>query len=383
MGKNMCLICIIASLIFFGCSKKELNYTIKEVDGVKVYYNKSIPSDPSFKITPKEVFTIRGRDESVGDSLRDFVFPRSTVLDSYGNIYILDQKLSEIKKFDKNGVFLKSFCRMGTGPGELQVGIGLICLNDTLFVHEVNTKHHLKFTVNGEFLERILMEAPSDLWFVTKLDSERSLVTALTAIEKDNEMFLTYDLQIRDSRFRILKTLRNNMSKYLEANTNFLENINSYCVGKNKLYIAKISNSEYCIDVYDLDGNQLYRIRKDFRKIAMTDNEVSELHKSLNIAFDDKEKRELKINYKFAIDAMSMYEDKNGNLLVQVPIERNEENINDFVVDAFKDGVFINRLKMDIGRGYDFYNSGHQRFFIGDRIYYQNRDDNYVKVYEY
>ena len=38
---------------------------------------------------------------------------------------------------------------------------------------------------------------------------------------------------------------------------------------------------------------------------------------------------------------------------------------------------------MDIGKAFDFYNSDHKRWFIGDRIYYQNREDNCVTVYEY
>jgi hypothetical protein len=151
----------------------------------------------------------------------------------------------------------------------------------------------------------------------------------------------------------------------------------------SKEFLYNLNYINYSIDVYDMNGNQLYRIRKDFRKIAMNEHEVSELNESENKSFGDNEKRDFKINYKRAIDAVSMYEDKDGNLLVQVPLERNSKNMNDFVVDAFKDGIFLNRFKMDIGRGYDFYNSGHQRFFIGDRIYYQNRDENYVKVFIY
>ena len=89
------------------------------------------------------------------------------------------------------------------------------------------------------------------------------------------------------------------------------------------------------------------------------------------------------ISFKQSVNLKGMFVDKNGYLLIQVPLERNEENEFDFVVDAFKDGVFVNRFKMDIGKGFDFFNSDHKRWFVGDRIYYQNREDNCVTVYEY
>jgi hypothetical protein len=143
------LIIILLMLILTSCTKTEKNYTVKEVDGIKVFRNKNIPSDSTFTITPKEVFKIQGYNENAIDTLRNFVFPRSTTVDSKGNIFILDQTLSQIKKFDKNGKFIKSFCNMGTGPGELRAGIGLICLSDTLYVQEVSTLQHLKFTTNG------------------------------------------------------------------------------------------------------------------------------------------------------------------------------------------------------------------------------------------
>lgn len=61
---------ILITVIFSGCSKKDQTCTITDNDGIKTYHNKNIPSDPDFKITPKELFTINGTDENNPDSTR-------------------------------------------------------------------------------------------------------------------------------------------------------------------------------------------------------------------------------------------------------------------------------------------------------------------------
>ena len=68
---------------------------------------------------------------------------------------------------------------------------------------------------------------------------------------------------------------------------------------------------------------------------------------------------------------------------MHLPVERNENNRYDYIVDAFQDGVFINRFKMDIGKAIDSFDKIHKKYFYGDRIYDQNWDDNCVTVYEY
>lgn len=378
---NTVILCVLAVL---GCSKKELYYTVTEADGVKTYHNKNMPSDPNFKISPKEVFTIHGYDENAVDTLRNFSFLRSTVVDSKGNIFILDQKKAEIKKFDKKGIFIKSFCKLGAGPGELQGGMCLLCLNDTLYVKDNTTLQFSKFSTDGYFIDRFLVIGYNYPQFLTPLGKTKFLNDLQEWEEKeDGSVYVSYDLQIRDFQFKLLKSLRKDKQRYIDESTNHLDCVHPFCIGKNAIYIAKISTDEYRVDVYDFEGKQLYSIRKNFRKISITEEELKEFGISQNTTLGDNSKRDYKINYKKAVNAMGMFEDKNGYLLVQIPQDRNENNKYDFIVDVFKDGVFINSFKMDIGTGFDFYNSSHQRFFIGDRIYYQNREDNCVTVYEY
>lgn len=380
--KNI-IVLLITIILLTSCTKKEKNYTVKEINGVKVYHNTTTPSDPSYRIDAKKLFTIEGSDENCSDSLRNFSFIRSTVVDSKGNIYILDQKLAEIKKFDKNGKFIKSFCRLGTGPGELQQGVALLCLNDTLYIKDAASTKYSKFTTNGDFIESFLADRLVAPQFVTPVGTEFFITESMEYTLKEEKVFFSFDLQIRNSKFELVKSMRKNQFQDIGPNTILHDYVHPFCVGENNIYVAKISENEYLIDVFDFKGDLLYKIRKDFRKIQITEEELKEFGASQNLTHDVNEEYEYEINYKKAVDAMSMFEDKNGNLIIEVPLDRNEENKNDFMVDAFNDGVFLNRFKIDIGRGFDFYNSSHQRFFIGNRIYHQNREESSVTVYEY
>jgi hypothetical protein len=75
--------------------------------------------------------------------------------------------------------------------------------------------------------------------------------------------------------------------------------------------------------------------------------------------------------------------DKYDRLWVFSAVKRDETNQTELLVDIFKDGVFLQQVKLDICPGYDFVNYDHQIRLLGDRIYYANTQDQYMKVYEY
>jgi hypothetical protein len=386
MTKILCVISIfIALLIFTGCSKKELNYTVTEADGIKTYHNKNIPSDPNFKISPKELFTIHGYDESAQDTLRNFIHPHDIAVDSKGNIFVLDDRLSSIKKFDKNGKYLKSIGRIGIGPGEMRMAWMMLVMHDTLYVADTGTYQHLAFDTEGNFIKNINIERVALLIRMTPVTSNLfvSEMESDSIDQSKNEYYYINDFHLRNSKFEMIKSLSRKIGKDIGESTNYHDFITSFGVGRNQIYTAKNSSDEYSIDVLDSSGIILYKIQKEYRRLPLENNELTEYQNTRKRGVQSNEQVKYDIKYKKAINAISMFVDKNGYLLVQVPLERKKENEFDFVVDAFKDGIFINRFKMDIGKAFDFYNSDHKRWFVGNRIYYQNREDNCVTVYEY
>ncbi|NOR45952.1 MAG: 6-bladed beta-propeller [Candidatus Delongbacteria bacterium] len=382
--KKILFVAMISIVLITSCTKKtELNYTVTEKNGIKTYRNKNIPSDPNFKITPKEVFTIQGYDENATDTLRNFIQPQDVAVDSKGNIYVLDSRLASITIFDKNGNFLKSIGRKGTGPGEFKLPWQMIILNDTLYVSDNASSQLSVFENKFNFIRNFTLGNNNTLIVMIPIDSN-SFISATQSWKVESEdTYYVNTTTLRDSKFKIVKILNEKIGKYVGQNTNFGDYTTAYCVGKENIYIGTNSINEYSIDVLDLNGQQKYRMNKDFRKITMPTKEKEEYERSRNSSNMVEIDRDFKIKYKRAIEIFGMFVDKDDHLLIQTPIERNEDNQYDFVVDAFKDGVFINRFKMEIGKGFDFFNSDHKRWFIGNRIYYQNREDNCVTVYEY
>ena len=90
----------------------------------------------------------------------------------------------------------------------------------------------------------------------------------------------------------------------------------------------------------------------------------------------------LRSKYKKSIN--SIYFDKEGRLLVASSVERNQANRYDFLVDIFKEGIFLKKIKLNIGRGYDYVKLQDRKiFFKGSRIYYLDELEAEVIVFEY
>jgi len=370
-------------IILISCSKKE-TYTIETVNGVKTYRNTNIPADTNFKINPKEIFTINGTDENNKDSTRNFSFPNAVNIDSQNNIYILDRNYATIIKFDDRGNFIKSFGGKGNGPGEMLQPIGLSIVADTLYVVDGKLLKIVKFDFNGRFITDFSYSNNGTPQFLFKLNNSSFIsLTTYSTIENDKE-YETFSLQILDSKFNITKVLKSVKAEYIGINFNGHDYTFPFTVGKENIFVANVSADKYLIDVYSFKGDLLYTINKYYAKIPMSEEEVNSYTRVRFKSYPDQSKLpKFDLKYKKCVNMWGMFCDKDGNLLVQSAQNRNNSNKEDFIVDVFKDGVYLNTIKLDIGKGFDFYNADHRRYFFNNKIYYINREDNYVKIFEY
>ena len=368
---------LIAILLLVNCSKNEKNYTVKEIDGVKVFHNTTTPADPNFKITPKKLFTISGDETDSISGKTHFKYPTHIDVDDDGNIYILDNKSASIIKYDSSGKFIKKIGSKGQGPGELDNPWLFSIFKGTIYVSEFPKCNHL-FTTDGEFLQTdsIIKSVIEDINDSTLL-SENLINEAV-----EDKMFMTHTIGLMKDDFKDFKTLELNKFEDTGPDCNIMFNVIPYCVGNDKIYIAKRSYDQYEIDEYNSHGVNTLKIRKSYARIPLNDKELESYVRSRN-TFDNAEKANFKQVYKQVIHKCGMHIDKNGNLLVEAPVKRTDKNEYDYIVDVFKDGVFINTIKLDIGKGFDYYHTEHRHFFKGNRIFYMNREENSVTVYEY
>jgi hypothetical protein len=134
MRKQLITLVIICSLISIlslsGCSKAK--HQIKDI---------SLTEDLSIGVENGE-----GQDmfAEIGD----------VALDSEENIYILDSKDIKVKKFDKNGKFLKSLeVKRGEGPKEVSYITGMaVTQKGKIYAHDRNSGKTLVFDEEFEFV---------------------------------------------------------------------------------------------------------------------------------------------------------------------------------------------------------------------------------------
>jgi len=373
------ILTILIMLTLISCAKKE-NYTVETINGIKTFRNKNIPADSSLRITPKELFTIscfyQPDDSSkVIKSFYDFD------LDSRGNIYILDNKQCMIFKFDKTGKFVKSFGKKGKGPGESAVSICMTVLNDTIIYDDYNAKQFLRYDTDGNFLGKINYPAygSSEIDLFKAVDPTTIVGYNCFYDETKEGYFITYDLIAMDSKFTKKGDLLKQKIKYSEESYNYYDILlTSFAHSPTEIFVAEKSNHNYRINVFGSDGKQHYAITKNYAQIKYSDEELK--------AFDSKFKEnefvsKNKSKIKSAINQLEF--DKDGRLWVFASVARNSKNQFDMLADIYKDGIFLNQVKLDIAKSTDYVNYDHVIRLAQDRIFYINHEEQCIKVYSY
>jgi hypothetical protein len=90
--------------------------------------------------------------------------PTDVTWDSRGNIYITDGYInSRVAKYDKNGVWVKSWGEPGTGPGQFHLPHAIVSdRNDILYVGDRTNRRIQVFDTDGRFLHMFTIDVPSD-----------------------------------------------------------------------------------------------------------------------------------------------------------------------------------------------------------------------------
>jgi len=351
---------------------------VKEIDGIKVYSNKNEPSDKDLKITLNEILTIKVfEDGTEGD--RNVSVPMALSADKDKNIYVLDAGSKSVKKFDMTGKFLKSFCRQGTGPGEARRVSAMNIIKDTIVVVDYNSLKTIKFDLEGNHIKDTTFGGNRTPLFFTPFSEKNSLGLVWYEGIEDGEYYVSASLSIIDDKFKEIKVLDTQKKKIVIGNYVVADLFGSYAVSDSRLFVNFPSADKFYISVYDLSGNVQYGISKNYRRLMMSDKEVSEFNAGIKNSFGI----ELSAVQIPKRSINGMYYDKHGRLWVLTAADRDEKNENTFYADIFKDGVYLNRIEIPQLKGSDFFDVSRQIYFIGEYIYVLDMINNEIKVYEY
>ena len=278
------LILLFILLLVVSCSNNKNTYTeFTTADGLKIITNSNRPNDPNFSVNPELVFSIdfRGVDglsESGGIS-------RYFAIDNDSNLFISNNSEFEILKYNNKGKLLKTFGGRGYGPGELGSKgkniNGLFISNDSLIVL---LQRQMKFNYynlqNCNFIKSVPVTNKFN-YLKNKFKAEGFnlfMESSLTPISDDKYLrFLSYTNQNRKKWGMELAVITSDESGVKEniifdsikKKTKDLFSLLffKHIYKDGKIYLAKNSQDEYEINIYDGFGKKLRVINKHYRKI--------------------------------------------------------------------------------------------------------------------
>ncbi|MCJ7579871.1 MAG: 6-bladed beta-propeller [Candidatus Aminicenantes bacterium] len=186
--KRLFFLTLVISFIigFTACSQQKSEWAgkIEVIDGVTVVHN---PKEPMYD---EGVFQIE-ENLSIGtrEGNENYMFSNVTGVgvDENNNIYILDNREVQIKKYDKNGIYIRTIGRKGQGPGEMMSCYSfLISPQNEIVVSDVASRRLTFFTLDGDYV-RMLSMAQSLLIF-PGMDSRGYFYSTMTLQDEKGSM---------------------------------------------------------------------------------------------------------------------------------------------------------------------------------------------------
>ena len=260
-------------LVFLLCISWAQEIEIKTENGITVVHNPkkpvSLPGVPSTIIMKQDL--IIGEDTEKEDYW--FSVLNSIAVDDSGNIYTLDPKEVKIRVFDSKGKLLRTFGRMGQGPGEFRgPGRMKIMSDGVLVVYDVLSRRFTYLTLDGKFLKTVsASKLPmgsvriDSRGFVYQYKRGRGYKMVEELVKYDRDL----NLIVKFHSFE--KTRKRGVSNPFPKGYHF-----DLTVGDKLIWVL---SSTYDIHVVDPNGKTVKRIVKDHDPMRITDTDKERIKK--------------------------------------------------------------------------------------------------------
>ncbi len=328
--KNLTL--LLLTLMLLGCSSK--NYEKIISDNIIIHKNKRIPSNKDYSINLEEKFVINAMDSTNGN----ISIPFCPIFDNYENLYIVDSKTQKIHKFNLQKGYLKSFGGRGQGPGEFGLISYQMILNDTLFVFDRNQRKINKFSLDGTFLYQ-KQDRDQRMGKMAAFSNKYIISPKFIPSYDEKRCHIKSEVVVESNKFHKVKSLLKKENSYFWSSfsLNILDYAFHFCASRDKLYIGKISSSDYTINVYDKNLIKTEEIRKGYIRKKIDDKTRKRLATVFSI---EGVKNNLSSKYQKAINGIWI--DKFERIWV---LPGQEQQNNEVYFDIFKDGIYLNSVK--------------------------------------
>jgi hypothetical protein len=188
-------------------------------------------------------------------------------VDPEGNIFIIQWQSKDnfVFKFSPEGHFLKSFVRFGQGPGELEYG-GTILINpeNEIMAKDPSKKKFLIYDREGRFLRETRLEKTYSL--VPLRNGKYLVFWGENTLEWRKQFVGLCHSEFED--VKVLDTFQYPNALNVKSPVN--RDMMIYRVSGDNIFIGNTAK-RYEIHVYDLDGNLLRKIRKNFKPVAVSE----------------------------------------------------------------------------------------------------------------
>lgn len=260
--------------------------------------------------------------------------------DSQGNIYVVEQYSSSdffIYMFSPTGEFVKKLGKKGQGPGELQ-GISGLAVNENghILISDRSAGKLLEFDAEGNLVKET--KAHHVMQEVVPLENGNYLARRTA---KDSSEGRHWFLCLFNSDFEEIKKLDSfDMSAYVPGKSTPGTIISFYWrVAGDRIYIGNEQRG-YDLWVYDLDGNLLRKIRKEYKPVPYPE----EFKKQTEVLAARQPAMNL-VPRQDTPPFNSFFPDDEGRLYVMT--YEQGTNKDEFIHDVFnKDGVLVARIPL-------------------------------------
>lgn len=350
---------LIVALTFFPfCISKQSKVEKTVEDGVEVVINHlepyKIKGEPAALILEEVLSIDTEKDEIAATGLTDIAY---FDVDSEGNTYfLLPAKGQErlIFKFDRKGNFVTSFGRSGQGPGELGTPYHFVINNrDEILICEAYRRKLIIFDKDGKTFKEI----SKDLHMVTAIPLQNGNYIVRFPHGRDREdKYLSVSYDLYSSDFLEIKELDRfskipNIGLLENSKEKIINGIGWSLIGQASTTKIYIGNSErgYEILVFDLEGNLMRKIRKDYKPVDVSEDYKNKYMKPYVESQDELMKAWGEKIYfpKSWYPYHSFFTDEQGRLYIMT--YEDGENPGEKIFDIFNpDGVFIARKSLNI-----------------------------------
>jgi hypothetical protein len=259
--------CLFGASLLISCAGKQPQIARTYEDGVEVVLNhiepyrvKGQPSTFSLeKVLSIDLERVDLAEAGLGSA-------GEWDADDEGNIFIVGFKNKEnfIYRFDRNGNLMGSFGKRGQGPGELQWPfLSGVCASGEISLTDYMQKF-IVYDLNGALLREVKLKRSA--LHIDPLKNGKYLTFGFRPDLSTRDSFVDA-LALGDSEFQDLKIL--DLYKRSSDNSRQVPYF-MWRISGDRIFIVSEARG-YEIWVYDLEGNLVRKIRKEYRPVRVTE----------------------------------------------------------------------------------------------------------------